>query len=107
MVKIYNSITELVGHTPLLRLGRLTTKLRLNVEILAKCEMYNPLFSVKDRVALAMIEQEEKKGISKDTVKKSIIIENSRKNAFNFRIKPKKRLSSSGPQIRQRFSEGG
>jgi len=68
MVKIYNSITELVGHTPLLRLGRLTTKLRLNVEILAKCEMYNPLFSVKDRVALAMIEQEEKKGISKDTV---------------------------------------
>jgi len=68
MVKIYNSITELVGHTPLLRLGRLTTKLRLNVEILAKCEMYNPLFSVKDRVALAMIEQEEKKGISKNTV---------------------------------------
>ena len=68
MVKIYNSITEMVGHTPLLRLGRLTTKLRLNVEILAKCEMYNPLFSVKDRVALAMIEQEEKKGISKDTV---------------------------------------
>ena len=68
MVKIYNSITEMVGRTPLLRLGRLTTKLRLNVEILAKCEMYNPLFSVKDRVALAMIEQEEKKGINKDTV---------------------------------------
>lgn len=68
MVKIYNSITEMVGHTPLLRLGRLTTKLKLNVEILAKCEMYNPLFSVKDRVALAMIEQEEKKGINKDTV---------------------------------------
>lgn len=68
MVKIYNSLTEMVGHTPLLRLGRLTTKLRLNSEILAKCEMYNPLFSVKDRVALAMIEEQEKKGISKDTV---------------------------------------
>lgn len=67
-MKIYNSITELVGHTPLLRLGNLTTKLRLNAEIVAKCEMYNPLFSVKDRVALAMIEQEEKKGIDKDTV---------------------------------------
>lgn len=68
MVKIYNSIVELVGHTPLLRLGKLTTKLRLNAEILAKCEMYNPVFSVKDRVAKAMIEEQEKKGISKDTV---------------------------------------
>lgn len=67
-MKIYNSITEMVGHTPLLRLGNLTTKLRLNAEILAKCEMYNPLFSVKDRVALSMIEQQEKKGIDKDTV---------------------------------------
>ena len=55
MVKIYNSLTEMVGHTPLLRLGNLTTKLRLKAEIIAKCEMYNPLFSVKDRVALAMI----------------------------------------------------
>ena len=60
MVKIYNSITELVGHTPLLRLGNLTTRLRVNAEILAKCEMYNPLFSVKDRVALSLIENEEK-----------------------------------------------
>lgn len=68
MEKIYNSITELVGHTPLLRLGKLTTKLRINAEILAKCEMYNPLFSVKDRVALAMIEAEEKKGVSRETV---------------------------------------
>ncbi len=68
MERIYNSVTELVGHTPLLRLGRLATHLRLNAEILAKCEMYNPLFSIKDRVALAMVEAEEKKGISQDTV---------------------------------------
>jgi len=68
MERIYNSVTDLVGHTPLLRLGRLATHLRLNAEILAKCEMYNPLFSVKDRVALAMVEAEEKKGISQDTV---------------------------------------
>lgn len=68
MTKIYNSITEMVGHTPLLRLGRLTTRLRLNAEILAKCEMYNPLFSVKDRVALSMLDEQEKKGITKDTV---------------------------------------
>ena len=68
MAKIYNSITELVGRTPLLRLGNLTTRLRLNAEIIGKCEMYNPLFSVKDRVALSMIEKQEKAGISKDTV---------------------------------------
>lgn len=68
MGKIYNSITELVGKTPLLRLGNLTTKLRINAEILAKCEMYNPVFSVKDRVALAMINKQEKLGITDDTV---------------------------------------
>lgn len=68
MVKIYNSITELVGNTPLLRLGRLTTRLRLNTEILAKCEMYNPLFSVKDRVAKSLIEKQEKIGITEDTI---------------------------------------
>ncbi len=68
MVKIYNSIIELIGKTPLLRLGNLTTKMRLNTEILVKCEMYNPLFSVKDRAALSMIEEAEKKGINKDTI---------------------------------------
>ena len=68
MTKIYNSITELVGHTPLLRLGNLTTKLRLNAEILAKCEMYNPLFSVKDRIALAMLERQERDGINDETI---------------------------------------
>lgn len=68
MGRIYNSITELVGSTPLLRLGNLTTKLRINAEILAKCEMFNPVFSVKDRVALSMINKQEKIGITKDTV---------------------------------------
>ncbi len=68
MATIYNSITEMVGHTPLLRLGNLATRYRLNAEILAKCEMYNPLFSIKDRVALAMLEKEEKKGINENTI---------------------------------------
>lgn len=68
MGNIYNSITEMVGHTPLFRLGKLTTRLRLNAEILAKCEMYNPWFSVKDRVALSLIENEEKKGIKEGTI---------------------------------------
>lgn len=68
MQKIYNSTTELVGHTPLLRLGNLATKLRLNAEILAKCEMYNPLFSIKDRIALAMLERQERDGINDETI---------------------------------------
>lgn len=68
MQKIYNSITELVGHTPLLRLGNLATKLRFNAEILAKCEMYNPLFSIKDRIALAMLERQERDGINDETI---------------------------------------
>ncbi len=68
MTKIYNSIVEMVGHTPLLRLGNLTTKFKLNAEILAKCEMYNPLFSAKDRVALSMIQKQEKLGVTDDTV---------------------------------------
>ena len=68
MTKIYNSIVEMVGHTPLLRLGNLTTKFKLNAEILAKCEMYNPLFSAKDRVALSMIQKQEKSGVTDDTV---------------------------------------
>ena len=68
MGKIYNSVVELIGNTPLVRLGKLTTRLRINAEILAKCEMYNPLFSVKDRAALSMIEKKEAEGVSKDTV---------------------------------------
>lgn len=68
MAKIYNSVVELIGKTPLVRLGKLTTKFRANAEVLAKCEMYNPLFSVKDRAALSMIINEEKKGIKDDTV---------------------------------------
>ena len=68
MTKIYNSIAEMVGHTPLLRLGNLMTKLRLKAEVLAKCELYNPLFSAKDRVALKMIEKQEKNGVTDKTV---------------------------------------
>ena len=68
MAIIYNSVAEMVGHTPLLRLGNLATRFKLKAEILAKCEMYNPLFSIKDRVALSMLEDAEKKGISDETV---------------------------------------
>ena len=69
MKKIYNSITELVGKTPMLKLSRLAKHFHVKANILAKCEFLNPLFSVKDRVALQMIEQAEKKyKISAETV---------------------------------------
>lgn len=69
MTKIYNSISEMVGKTPLVRLSKLAKKFKVKATILGKCEMYNPAFSVKDRVALKMIEAAEKSGkITADTV---------------------------------------
>lgn len=69
MKKIYESVTEMVGNTPLLRLHRWEKKHLLKAQILAKCEFYNPLFSVKDRAALKMIEKAEDEGkINKNTV---------------------------------------
>lgn len=55
MSKIYNSIEELVGHTPLVKLNKLMQKLQLKANLIVKCEFYNPIFSVKDRVAYNMI----------------------------------------------------
>ncbi len=66
-MKIANSVTELIGNTPLLRLNKVTEG--LNAEILVKCEFFNPLSSVKDRIGLAMIEKAEKEGkIGPETV---------------------------------------
>ena len=69
MQKIYNSVTEMVGRTPLVNLSRLAKKFKVKANILAKCEFYNPVFSVKDRVALKMIEKAEEAGlVREDTV---------------------------------------
>ena len=62
---IYNSITELIGNTPLLRLNKYMQARGLNAEILAKLEYLNPAGSVKDRVALNMVLDAEEKGILK------------------------------------------
>ena len=69
---IYDSISQLVGHTPLLRLHATEKKLGLSAELLVKLEFFNPGGSAKDRVALSMIEDAEKRGILKDG---SVIIE--------------------------------
>ena len=67
MGRIYNNIVETVGHTPLVKLNKVTAG--LPATILLKCEYFNPLSSVKDRIGAAMIEDAEKRGIlKKDTV---------------------------------------
>ena len=62
---IHNSITELIGRTPLVRLNTYAKNRDLKAEIVAKVEYFNPGGSVKDRVALSMIEDAEAKGILK------------------------------------------
>lgn len=63
MGKIHHSITELVGHTPLLELTNYEKKHGLRAELIAKLEYFNPNQSVKDRIARAMIENAEAKGL--------------------------------------------
>lgn len=65
MGKVYESITELVGRTPLLELKNYEKKHGLEAKLLVKLEYYNPNQSVKDRIACAMIEDAEKKGLLK------------------------------------------
>lgn len=72
MKKIYKNITELVGNTPLLELAGYEKKHGLNATILGKLEYLNPTGSVKDRIAKAMIEDAEEKGLLKAG---SVIIE--------------------------------
>jgi cysteine synthase A len=68
VTKIAESLTDLIGKTPLLRLNRYGKQKGVVADLLAKLEYFNPLGSVKDRIALAMIEDAEKKGlINKDT----------------------------------------
>lgn len=62
-MKIYKSMRELVGQTPLLEIGNIEKKEELQARILVKLEYYNPAGSVKDRVALEMVEEAEKKGL--------------------------------------------
>ncbi|MCR5240181.1 MAG: cysteine synthase A [Prevotella sp.] len=63
MSKIAKQLTELIGNTPLLELGKYSEKQGLETPIIAKVEFFNPGGSVKDRIALAMIEDAEKKGL--------------------------------------------
>lgn len=72
MSKIYESLTELIGKTPLLELKRYNKQNNIKSRILAKLEYFNPAGSVKDRVAYAMIKDAESRGLLKEG---SVIIE--------------------------------
>lgn len=72
MAKVYDSILDLVGKTPLVELKRIEEKEGLQAKLIAKVESFNPAGSVKDRIAKAMIEDAEAKGLLKES---SVIIE--------------------------------
>lgn len=66
MSKVYESIIDLVGKTPILKANNFIKANNVNANILAKLEYFNPAGSIKDRIAKAMIEDAEKKGILKE-----------------------------------------
>ncbi|GGZ86831.1 cysteine synthase [Ignatzschineria indica] len=72
MTKIYESLTDLIGHTPLLALNRFSKSKGIKAPLIGKLEYLNPAGSVKDRIAYAMIDTAEKAGILKPG---SVIIE--------------------------------
>ena len=72
MAKVYDSILDLVGKTPLVELKRIEEKEGLQAKLIAKVESFNPAGSVKDRIAKAMIEDAEAQGLLKEG---SVIIE--------------------------------
>lgn len=72
MAKIYESITDLIGHTPLLKAKNYAAKNDLKANILVKLEYFNPAGSVKDRIAKAMLDEAEAKGLLNE---ESVIIE--------------------------------
>lgn len=71
-MKVYQTITDLVGHTPLLEVTKIEAEEQTGAKIFAKLELFNPAGSVKDRVAVAMINDAEKRGVLKSD---SVIIE--------------------------------
>ncbi|MFN3230816.1 MAG: cysteine synthase A [Alphaproteobacteria bacterium] len=67
--KVYNSITDTVGDTPLVRIDRIANAHKVNANLLAKLEFFNPIASVKDRIGISMVESLEQAGVLKeDTV---------------------------------------
>jgi cystathionine beta-synthase len=75
--RVYDTVLDVVGNTPLVKLNKLTDGIRKDIEIFAKLEFLNPMGSIKDRIAKFMIEKAEKEGRIKEG---QLIIENSSGN---------------------------
>ena len=91
MTKIYNSITELVGQTPIIKLNKIVPEGAADVYV--KLEAFNPGSSVKDRIALAMIEDAEKAGTIIGTTAALIKAFSCKKNdLFSFACLRKRQL---------------
>ena len=71
--KVYDDITETIGHTPLVRLSKIKAAAKAHADILMKLEFFNPLSSVKDRIGVAMIDVLEQQGLI--TPGKSVLVE--------------------------------
>src|SRR3990170_237462 len=71
--RVYDSIAETIGHTPLVRLAKVAAAANVTADILMKLEFFNPLSSVKDRIGAAMIDMLEAEG--KITPGKTVLIE--------------------------------
>ena len=71
-MKVYKKITDLVGHTPVLEFTNIEKKEKLQANLYGKLEYFNPAGSVKDRIAKAMVDDAEEKGLLKPG---SVIIE--------------------------------
>ena len=63
--RVYDDITESIGHTPLVRLARMTKAAGVTADIQLKLEFFNPLSSVKDRIGVSMIDALEARGLIK------------------------------------------
>ncbi|MBR1949058.1 MAG: cysteine synthase family protein [Alphaproteobacteria bacterium] len=69
MHKFFNSLTDMIGSTPMLKINNLKKRLSLKADVYAKCEFYNPLFSIKDRAGLRIIENAVSQNkIDQDTI---------------------------------------
>jgi cysteine synthase A len=83
--RVYSSILETIGNTPLVRIGRLAQEAGCQAEVLAKLEFFNPIASVKDRIAVAMIEAMEGDGTIGPG---SVIVEPTSGNTGIGRVRP-------------------
>ncbi|MBO7419536.1 MAG: pyridoxal-phosphate dependent enzyme, partial [Spirochaetaceae bacterium] len=99
--KIYDSLTELVGNTPLVRLHGYEKKLGLKAKLLAKVEYFNPIGSIKDRIVLRIIEDAEREGKIKPGKMADVLLFHEASFPFAYREKCQMGIHLICPFLRQ------